>query len=330
MAYNLHKEVQVRFSFEKFGAFEEWKNEAKPALEKIMGLDNLYKIERKAIIPQRIWQRENAFGTVERIEFETEPGFRTFAYVCIPAGAKPPFKTFICLQGHSTGMHNSIAVDWKDETSKIAVEGDRDLAIGCMKRGITAVCLEQRYMGGHSTNVDHSSDCWIPTMNNIMSGRRTTLAERVYDVDRLIDYLETRGDIDRRCIGITGNSGGGTTSMFAGGLLDRITHVMPSSAFSSFHASIAAIKHCVCNHIPHLLEYGESADVVGLGAPKPLVIVQGALDSIFPKAGAEEQFARLKKIYAAAGNIKNCNLVVGPEGHRYYADIAWAAMSKYL
>ncbi|NCC56874.1 MAG: hypothetical protein EOM17_04520, partial [Synergistales bacterium] len=118
--------------------------------------------------------------------------------------------------------------------------------------------------------------------------------------------LYTRGDIDRGHLGIMGNSGGGTTSMFAGAVLDRITHVIASCSFSSFRGSIGAMSHCVCNYVPHLLEFGESADVVGLAAPKPVVIVNGRLDPIFPLAEANRQFARLEAIYRAAGTPGNC------------------------
>jgi len=42
------------------------------------------------------------------------------AYVCLPRGGRPPYAFMICVQGHSTGMHNSIAVSLvEDETQPI-------------------------------------------------------------------------------------------------------------------------------------------------------------------------------------------------------------------
>ena len=64
-------------------------------------------------------------------------------------------------------------------------------------------------------------------MRALMRGR-TILGERVFDVDRTIDWMASRGGFDMTQIGIMGNSGGGTTSMFAGAVLPRLTHVMPS------------------------------------------------------------------------------------------------------
>ncbi|OQA84571.1 MAG: Alpha/beta hydrolase family protein [Lentisphaerae bacterium ADurb.Bin242] len=321
--------VSGQYAFERFKSFSRWKRAAKGALTRLIGLDELLALERKPIVPEPLWKRKIELGTIEKIAFESEPGFRTFAYVCLPKKAKAPCKTFICLQGHSTGMHTSIAVEWKDETTPKAIEGDRDFAIGCLQRGIAAVCLEQRCMGEHSTNENREPSCFVPTMIRLL-GRRTTLAERIYDVDRLVDYLYARKDIDRTHIGLMGNSGGGTTTMFAGALLDRITHSMPSCSFSSFRDSIGAMQHCACNYIPGLLLYGETADAVGLTAPKPVVVVNGVEDPIFPIRAANEQFERMKKIYAAAGAPGNCVHAIGKEGHRFYAKEGWDAMSEFF
>ena len=51
---------------------------------------------------------------------------------------------------------------------------------------------------------------------NLLIGQ-TLIGNRVLDVDCVIDYLETRSDVDHNFVGVMGNSGGGTTTMFAGG-----------------------------------------------------------------------------------------------------------------
>jgi pimeloyl-ACP methyl ester carboxylesterase len=71
-------------------------------------------------------------------------------------------------------------------------------------------------------------------------------------------------------------------------------------------------------------------DILGLYAPKPIVIVAGKDDDIFPIDAVEYAFKRLKKIYIAAGAGDNCQLVIGDGGHRFYADDAWPAMEKLM
>ncbi len=295
------------------------------ALIRLLGLAELTAQKRCSLNPRTIWMREYPFGRVEKVSFQTEPGVYTCAYVCLPFELTPPYRAFICLQGHTTGMHTSIGMDWRDEVTPVHDDGDREFALGCLKRGIPAVCLEQRAMGENSGDPERRPACYMTAMTALLAGR-TLLGMRVWDVKRLLDYLGERGDFDLSRIGIMGNSGGGTTAMFAGAVLPELTHVMPSCSFSTFRDSIGSIRHCTCNYVPGLYQFGESADVLGLIAPRPLVIVNGAKDDIFPIEAAKSEFARLKEMYESAGAGEYCKHVVGPEGHRFYADSAWDVM----
>ncbi|OGV49565.1 MAG: hypothetical protein A2017_16410, partial [Lentisphaerae bacterium GWF2_44_16] len=269
---------------------------------------------------------------VEKIVYASEPFSDVPAYICLPGNVKPPYSVAICLQGHSTGMHNSIGVDRDDEKKKIQVEGDRDFAIGCMKRGIAALCIEQRSFGLRRELKQKKISphgCHDAVMHSLELGR-TLLGERVYDVDRGIDYLSGRKDIDMKSICVMGNSGGGTVSVYAAALLPRISFAMPSCSFCTFRDSIMSIYHCSDNYVPGIMKYAEMADVMGLFAPKPLVIVCGKDDEIFPVNAVKKAFGDLKRIYKAAGAEKNCHLVIGEGGHRFYADDSWPFMLREM
>ena len=286
--------------------------------------------ERVPLNVRTLWTREVPQGVVTKIAYCAEPFADVLAYVCIPRNATPPYLWTICLQGHSTGMHVSLGIERDDETKPFPVAGDRDFAIGCMARGVAALCIEQRSFGlrGESTQKAVSPvGCHDATMQALLLGK-TLIGERVYDVDRGIDYLATRKDVDMRRIGVMGNSGGGTISLFAAAVLPRLAFAMPSCYFCTFRDSIMSIYHCMDNYIPGLLKYAEMADVMGLFAPKPLVIVAGKQDDIFPLKGVREGFRHLQAIYRAAGAADRCHLVVGPEGHRFYADLAWPVLLK--
>ena len=309
------------------GGFKNWKRKAGARLEKLLGLELLMAQKRPPLRPRTLWKRSHELGTIEKVVFTSEVGADVVAYVCLPNNIKPPHAFFICLQGHTTGMHVSIAARMMSERAFIGVEGDNDFALECMRRGIAALCVEQRGFGERRDNAKAATDCHDAAMRALMLGR-TLLAERIYDVDRGIDYLLSRGDADPERIGVMGNSGGGTTSMFAGAMLGRLTHVMPSCSFSSFKASVMSVPHCTCNFVPGLLRFGETADVLGLIAPKPLVVVSGLTDEIFPIAQARAEFKRLQKIYSDAGAPANCQHVIGDGGHRFYAADAWPVMLR--
>ena len=91
-----------------------------------------------------------------------------------------------------------------------------------------------------------------------------------------------------------------------------------------------AMRHCICNYIPHILEYMEQPDEAIMMAPRPLVIVAGREDRIFPIDHVQAGFEKVKAIYAAAGAPDNCRLVIGEEGHRFYAAQGWPVFDQFI
>ena len=95
--------------------------------------------KRTPLRVRSLWRRKHPLGTIEKIVFTSEPHAEVPAYVCLPRDVQPPYTFVICVQGHSTGMHNSIAVERDDNTKPIVVEGDRDFGLHCLKRGLAAL-----------------------------------------------------------------------------------------------------------------------------------------------------------------------------------------------
>lgn len=307
--------------------------------DRVMRLLRLPEGERVPLNPRSLWKRDHPLGSIEKVAFASEPYADVLAYVCIPHKAQKPYPFFVCLQGHSTGAHVSIAVDRDDNTKLISGAAERkmrdqdlDYGLGCMSRGIAALCIEQRSFGERRERQQEKTSphgCHDAVMHSLLLGR-TLVGERVFDVDRGLDYLETRDDVDWSRIGIVGASGGGTASLFSAAVLDRINFAMPAAYFCTSRDSVMSIYHCADNYVPGLLKYADMADIMGLFAPKPVVVVAGQDDPIFPIDGTMKEFRRLKKIFAAAGAEDRCHLVIGEGGHRFYASLAWQIMLQEL
>lgn len=311
------------------GDVREWQKKLRRKLRQLLGV---MPESRCKLRPRRIWKRDHALGTIEKIVFTSEPCSDVPCYVCLPKNAAPPCTFMICLQGHNSGMHNSIAVQQEDETKPLKIEGDRDFAIQCMSRGIAALCIEQRAFGERrELKQEHRFPqiCHDTAVHALMLGR-TLIGERVYDVDRGIDYLASRGDANMKQIGIMGNSGGGQTSIYSAAILSRISFAVPGCSFCQFPESIMSIRHCPCNYIPNMLTVADMPDILGLFAPRPVVIVSGKNDPIFPIGAVCRGYRHLRKIYDACGAKASCHHVVGDEGHRFYADLAWPVIMKVI
>jgi dienelactone hydrolase len=313
------------------GSFAAFRRKLAPKLRDLIGLTRI-DTGRPRLAPRVLWHKRHVLGTLTKISFVSESAAHALAYVCLPKHAQPPYRFMICLQGHTTGMHHSVGLNER-ERGALVVEGDRDFALGCMRRGIAALCLEQRSLGERRERLQERrsfhNDCHDAAMRALMLGR-TLLGERVYDVDRALDYLESRGDVDMQRVGVMGNSGGGSVAIYAAALLDRISFAMPSCAFCTFRDSLMTVHHCADNYVPGLYTSADLPDILGLFAPRPIVIVAGRDDRIFPLTGVRRAFRRLREIYAADSAEDRLRLVIGQGGHRFYAEEAWSAASSLL
>ena len=247
----------------------------------------------------------------------------------IPNGIDNP-PVMICLQGHSKGMHISLGRPKYEGDEEKINGGDRDFCVRAVKEGFAAIALEQRNFGECGGD-EKGPKCYESAMTALLMGR-TTIGERVWDISRLIDVLETnfsdKVDVSKICC--MGNSGGGTATVYAAALEDRIVLAMPSCAMCTFKDSIGAMYHCSCNYVPKIANYFDMGDLMAMAYPKYFVQVSGIEDGIFPLFGAEEVFEKGKNAYESVGLGERCTLVKGNGGHRFYADDAWPVVHEYL
>lgn len=263
-----------------------------------------------------------------RFEVETEPNFFVPCHMLLPknrkAGEKLP--TVICLQGHSSGMHISLG---RKKFPKDDCGGDRDFAIQAVSRGYIAVAMDQRGLGELKSRIDSTVMCHQLAFECLMTGR-VLQGERIHDVRCLVDALEGFEAVDMDRLAIMGNSGGGTTSYHAMVLEPRIKVSMPSCSFCTYEDSILAMVHCACNFVPGISTEMEMADLAMAIAPRPLVIVNGDKDPIFPLEAAKRSFEIVKEIYKAAGAPENCRHIIGDGAHRFFAADAWPVFAEYI
>jgi dienelactone hydrolase len=153
---------------------------------------------------------------------------------------------------------------------------------------------------------------------------------RVLDALRVIDYLQSRDEVDGKNIGTMGISGGGMHAFFSAAIDPRIKAAVISGYFCDWRDSILSIFHCTCNFVPGLLNLGELSDLAGLIAPRPLLVEHGTRDHIFPIARVKAAVAKARrawKVFAAEGNLATDYF----EGrHRINGDAAYDFLAAHL
>ncbi|MBP5311764.1 MAG: hypothetical protein J6112_02890 [Clostridia bacterium] len=313
--------VKPSFSYTG-GDYAKWKNAAREKLKGLLGLEKFEKVPPRTEIEY--------LGRVEgaeeiRFTFESEEGYRVPCHLLLPDGVETP-PLMICVQGHSTGMHLSLNRPRNDAEKEFIKREDGDYAVRAVKEGFAALALEQRNFGEL-----RETDCMPPSMNNLLMGR-TTIGERVWDISRVIDVIESEfaDKVDTGCICMMGNSGGGTATAYTSALEDRLVLVISSCAMASYKDSIGAMPHCPCNFVPGIANYFDMNDLMAMACPKYFIQVSGQDDDIFPIFAAEKVFEDGKRAYDDCGFPNRCALYVGQGGHAFYADGAWKLVHEML
>lgn len=300
-----------------------WQDKARDKLGELLGIPFERSDSTFCVESQTVCEGYDEY----RMSLRTESCFETVACLRIPTHVPRPMPVIICLQGHSKGMHISLGEAKYEGDEQTICGGDRDFARQIVNRGYAALALEQRAFG-ECGGTPEGPDCYQSAMSALLIGR-TLIGERVWDVSRAIDMLEAHfPQINAARIAVMGNSGGGTTAIYAAAMDIRIAAAMPSCAFSGFAASIGLQKHCACNYIPNILRYYDMGDVAGLIAPRSLVVINGKEDTIFPIDAAVAEFAVTQRYYALADAADKCRHLIGPEGHRFYAALGWPVFDE--
>ena len=304
-----------------------WRETCRQKLWELLGMDSFKPCEPIFEITE-----EGMMGENRHIHFtlQTEEGYFTHCDLLLPPVQSGPLPLCACLQGHSKGAHISLGIAKYPGDEEIIKGGDRDFAIRAVREGFAALAIEQRGFG-LCGGTEYGPACERPAMTAILMGR-TLVGERVWDIMRILDAIETHfaDVITLEGSVLMGNSGGGTATFYTACLEHRFDGYMPSCAISTYRDSIITQHHCTCNYIPGVAKYFDMGDLAILIAPKKLVVVSGTHDEIFPIQGVHNMFAIMQNLYAASGADGNCALVVGAEGHRFYADDAWPVMHRLL
>jgi dienelactone hydrolase len=274
--------------------------------EKIAELLGGFPEQRCDLSPKVLDILEDREFRQELVAIQTQPGEFMPCYVLSPhQKGDVTLKPVIALHGHGTWGAEAIIRAPEDPLGiELNQQMNYDYAGQLCRRGFMVFVPELRGFGKRLEHPDYQegdaqwiSSCYQVGVNALLLGK-TLLGMRVYDVMRLVDYIHTRDENLSDHLGCVGLSGGGMATLFTTALDIRITCAIVSGYFNTFRDSIMAIRHCLCNYIPGIVQIAEMADIAGLVAPRPLLIESGTQDPIFPVEATRRAYAQLQGIYA--------------------------------
>jgi predicted esterase len=84
-----------------------------------------------------------------------------------------------------------------------------------------------------------------------------------------------------------------------------------------------AVRHCLCNFVPGMVQVAEMVDIAGLVAPRPILIETGTQDPIFPSAATQRAHQALEEVYAVFEATTHLDIDI------FEAEHAWSGAKAY-
>ncbi len=214
--------------------------------------------------------------------------------------------------------------------------------------GFVGVAIDGRYHGERSQAGKGSVEYVDSLLRAYRTGKeKPFFYDTAWDVMRLIDYLETRDDVDPRRIGLFGISKGGIETYLTAAVDRRVAVAVPCIAVESFRWAVendswqsrigtvqtafdAAAKdagvskpgaefvHTFYSRVaPGLDRQFDGPAMVPLIAPRPLLAINGDIDPRTPLPGVKLCMDAARPLYEQAGAGAKLVLHVQPNtGHK--------------
>ncbi|MBN2086049.1 MAG: hypothetical protein JW748_12590 [Anaerolineales bacterium] len=270
--------------------------------------------------------------TEEKIRLSAGEDVSIPVFVLVPK-SRPPYRPVLVFPGHEPGIQYCIGNFPDPETAQIHRTANDNYAEHLAGCGYLVGAAEQRGLGerlaGQVSGGEQKRSCRELSFTYMMAGR-SLMGERCWDGMVAASYLLSRPDVAPGGLGATGHSGGGATALWLAALDERIRTVVVSGYFCSFRESILSISHCECNYIPGILNLSEMGGLAALIAPRPLCIVHGRQDPIFPYSGTVREFETVRRAYERSGAPEACRLADHPGGHEYRNSLSQAWLDRWM
>ncbi len=256
---------------------------------------------------------------VEKILFQSLPDVWVTASAYVPQSAAGKAPAVLVVHGHWPGARRDPVVQAR--------------CLGLVKLGFFVLAVDAFGAGERYTKPALGTYHGALYGATLWPAGRTLLGQQVYDNRRAVDYLRTRPEVDGDKLGVTGASGGGNQTMYAGALDERFAAAVPVCSVGTYQAYLHAAC-CVCEVLPGALRFAEEGDVLALVAPRALLVVSATKDAYqFSVAEAAKSVARARTVFKLFGVEEKLKHVPFESPHAYnqaMREAMYGWMTKWL
>ncbi len=299
----LHKDDVFEFNVDKVDNLREKKKFDKKLRSKVI---ELLKMPDYVVLEPRadIVKDEDKGKYIERkIRIYTSFNTLSHAYLLIPKEKNN--KIVIAMHQHGGNYEYG-----KEEV--VGNLGDENMFFGkeLAERGYFVFAMDAPLFGENnlffenSTGVKRNSaeiEEQFATQSLLLYGYTPLGAILQQDMTALNFLLSLEG-FDKENIGCIGHSFGGARCMYLAAMDERIKAVVLSNSVANFRRDYdKSILHTWLTLLPGIAKYTEINGVLGLIAPRPLMIVYSENDPINPENEVKEQILSMENLYEKLG-----------------------------
>jgi cephalosporin-C deacetylase-like acetyl esterase len=266
---------------------------------------------------------------IEKIIFESQPGFYVTANLYLPKRGQGPYPAILFPLGHEAGAKAHEA--WQYVLGSFATKGFVALAWDPLGQGERGQFYDPDLRA--SRLIQSTREHTMLGVQTLVTGE--SLARyTIWDGIRALDYLVSRKEVDAARIGVTGNSGGGTHTAYLAAIDDRLKVAAPSCYITNWTRLMAQLgPQDAEQNLPPFLNLGfDFPDFLYAFAPKPYLVLS-AIRDFFPIGGARATYGEALRVYDSLGAAEKLKMVEADDGHGYTLPrrlAAYAWMSKWL
>jgi dienelactone hydrolase len=308
---------------------EQWQQRRPRLYQEYMDMLGLWPLpEKTPLLPMITGNLEHEGVIIDKLYFQSKPGLYVTANLYRPknpAAKQLPAIVYVC--GHSNRGRDGNKSAYQDHGMWFASNGYICLVLDSLQLGEIKGIHHGTY-GIRETKPIEVRWWWH-------SAGYTPAGVECWNGMRAIDYLVTRGDVDRERIGVTGISGGGATTFWLAAADERVKVAVPVSGMSDLETYIknkVINGHCDCMFLynTHLWDWSTIAALV---APRPMLFANSDNDTIFPMDGNRRVFKKLQQVYTMYGQPDRVDEYISKGPHDYRPDLRVAAfrfLNKHL
>jgi cephalosporin-C deacetylase-like acetyl esterase len=244
--------------------------------------------------PKTVGELRRPGYRIEKVTFQSRPDVWVTATAYVPDPVKGKYPAVLVVHGHWAMARRDPVVQAR--------------CLGLVKLGFVVLAVDAFGAGERYTEPARGTYHGALYGSTLWPAGLSLLGVQVHDNHRAVDYLLTRPEVDGSQLGITGASGGGNQSMYAGALDERLGAVAPVCSVGTYQAYLHAAC-CVCEVLPAALRFTEEGAVLGLTAPRALLVINATKDAFqFSVGEAKKSVAQAEaiyKVYAADEKLRH-------------------------